>query len=382
MKKILSPEKQFCLEMVGQLVKIADELTTHPIFNIAPGTYRAADIHRLLKIKDEEYLNRFQFYLKRWKEEGGMPEDYRAPRSFTVQGMTYTIPRVTVFHEIMYYERLAGVSRRKVHTWTFHDKREVAASSIITFASEKTMKALGAFIKSYNQPKGRFTTLSLSDGCMRGVVCEFEYNEYTRRHDKRKIVSQSPYIYCATNYSPIKIFDNYSFKIAADDIKHLYGECKISVYMDDFSTDDNIMSRNPRIVIQNASGWCVTSSEIEPISLEKIKTTEESFSKNYESDYLPDVKPVHIETNHISDNQVTCNNEEPEIDGISNKPTSAQSISAGIVQSDDNRNIRSSPNSTLNRHIKKKRRKNKRYYVKHRYKLEHRVKKMTFSRKK
>lgn len=279
-------EKIFYRNMISELIKIADELTTNSMFNIKPGTYRAIDIHRLMKKKDEDYLDRFRFLRSRWEEEAGTMDDIRAPRTFHVENCSITIPRVHVFNHIKYYERLAGLTGKAVQTWTFHDERDVVISSPITFASKKVMKELSTFVKQNNRPDGRYTTLYLSDGCLRGTICEFEYDTYLMRFNKRKIVGLQSYIHNTSDFIPMLDYKDLAFRITADDLKHLYGTCHISLYIDKITSESEIFLRHPRIVIENESGWCISSDIIENLDNDKNKDFDNQFSKSYDNDYL------------------------------------------------------------------------------------------------
>lgn len=60
-------------------------------------------------------------------------------------------------------------------------------------------------------------------------------------------------------YGGKEIFENLSFLIKADQIKHLYGECHVALYQDEKPTADKSNPYNRRVVITNADGWVICS---------------------------------------------------------------------------------------------------------------------------
>lgn len=344
-------EKQFFRERLEELLQVTNEDLVNCNLGLEPGTYTAKSIVKKLG-------------------KGAM-----ASVSFRIiqnDSGIFRVPDGNIFCEILYCEKQAGVRAENVNKWTIGDTREVTSSGAITFPSKGMMKMLAQKLTRIEKNNGKIMVLSLRDGCIRSLLRSS--TDYTPL--------EYPLLLKGEGYKGLDDYHHFSFLIDATKLQYLYGECKISLHKN--LNVDPTLPLNPygiRIVIENSDGWSISSNEIVPLDKEYLKLYDTQFSESYEEDSLSD--PV-CDTISLDDNSVDNTKPSALIETLCQNDVNHESLhTLGSNMSSLNENadvnpadaaIIESKNSELPISTKVVPPCRKKY-------IEHRVKKLQFSRK-
>lgn len=224
---------------------------------LSPGTYTASQIHRALMKIDQDYVDYNNSVAAEYASAGETDIDVRYKLfRITDEFGWWLVPGGNTFKRLGSYEKSAGWSTRKAHHFNIHESRPAAIESVITFESQDIMMKLSKIVNKKNVRGHKKCVLSLGDGCLRGRSTTYKYNN---RGKKEVVFVDEPFCAAPSEYGGMKEFRTLSFLIKADDIKHLYGECKISLYKDEKTTADKNNPYNYRVVITNSDGWMISS---------------------------------------------------------------------------------------------------------------------------
>lgn len=308
--------KQHFRKLAEELAKIADEIMVTNQLDLMPGTYRALDIHRILlkeiyDMKQDDFLDHLRNLQSNWENEGEDKNDIRARRTIMIDNTTYRLPKLFVFHMLHQSEKTAGIRNNKVNRWTITDKRTAVYTSSICFPDKKAMVGLSRLVRKYNVNGYRATTFTLGDGYLRGKFTEWSYDVNGRKRIVHR--NDSAYRIISSNYVAPNNLGHLSFRIEADQIKHIYGECKVSVYMDNDKTERDETSKNIRIVFENKDGWTTSTDIILPITEEAIQRLDSGFISDDELQEPTTSTISEIqESDTLNDNRQTHNNDPQE----------------------------------------------------------------------
>lgn len=268
MKKTLSSEKLFSRNVVDALLPYADKQLELIKDKLTPGTtYTSPEIVKIV---------------------GLSKSDTHRDEYIETELGTIAIASRNIFQQIKMCEKHAGLSGMKAHTWTVPDSREVAAATTMSFGSKRQMKELASIMKQRTRYDYEIIVFSLADGCLRPIINHCKYSPDDSRLKLQSIGYETP-----------KGFGNLSFKFSSQQLKEMYGECRLFIYKD--AKPDICCYLNPyhvRIVIENADGKCISSNEVIPITEEFIKIYDEQFTSSYEEDYRPTKVKEIIEEEH------------------------------------------------------------------------------------
>lgn len=257
MKKTITPEKQLYREIVETLLPYADEQLEVIKNKLTPGTtYTAAEIV---------------------KKVGLNKHDTPRPQRIETALGRIGIASDNIFQQIKLCEKYAGLTGKKTHTWTVPESREIAAVTTMSFGSKRQMNEFASLMKQRTKDEHEIVVLSLADGCLRNIVADNK-----KCHDDSRLKLK------ATGYEPLEEFRHLSFEITFQQLKKMYGNCRLFIYKD--AKPDISSYLNPyhvRIVIENAEGKCISSNEVIPISDDFIKIYDAEYTSSYEDDYMP-----------------------------------------------------------------------------------------------
>lgn len=257
MKKTTSSEQQIYHEMVATLLPYANKQLELIKDKLTPGTtYTAAEIVKKVGLKKYDTT--------------------RTECIKTALG-SIGIASYNIFQQVKLCEKYAGLTGKKAHTWTVSDSREVAATATMSFGSKRQMKDFASLLKLRTRYDYEIIVFSLTDGCLRSIVNNYKYSSDNSRLKHQSIGYETP-----------QEFGNLSFKLSSQQLKEMYGECRLSIYKD--AEPDLCCYLNPyhvRIVIENADGKCISSNEVIPITEQFIKIYDAEFTSSYEEDFMP-----------------------------------------------------------------------------------------------
>lgn len=260
MAKEVNKERQIYREMVETLLPYAEEQLKHISSKLIPGnSYTAPDIVKIY----------------------GVDKCERTTGDYIKNDLgTFQISKCNIFYQIKNLEKLSGLTGKKAHFWTVPDNRRISALGTMTFPKERMMKIHAGIVKEMSKFDHEIAVISLADGCLRSIVVDNSNAYY----------SKSPFR-IKTGFKSGPEYGHLSFKIDSKQIRHMYDECRISIYKD--SVPDLSSYLNPyhvRIVIENAKGWCISSDTVVPVSKEYIEIFDAQFSSSYNDDRLPQKK--------------------------------------------------------------------------------------------
>lgn len=257
MNKKNSEEQLLYRRMLEELVPYADKQLKEINRKLTPGTtYTAKEIVKAVG------LNKHEIPTGQFVE---------------VDQGKYAVGSWNVFNQIAQCEKYAGITARNSKRWTVPDGREIAANTTATFGSMKQMKILASIIKKRARHGHEKAVLSLADGGLRIIVS-----------DGISHSDDVPFRLRGYSYEAPEEFAHLSFMIQWQQIKEMYGECKLYLYKD--SEADLSSYLNPyhiRLVVENADGRCFSSNEIVPVAPEFYSAYDADFTDLYLDDRLP-----------------------------------------------------------------------------------------------
>ena len=208
-----------------QLIAIANEVVNSKQLNLPPGTYTATQIHTALKKRNKNYFAKNIRMAECLKSDFSDNVDiwYKFKEVSDGYGRIF-FPGGNVFKLISSYEKAAGWSGRKAHHFNIQESRTPVIETVITFTSQNSMRKLAKIVSRMDVGLAKICILSLVDGGLRGF-CNAEYYE---RGKKRVAFNGSLFCKNPSEYGGMKAFKNLSFMIKAEQVKHLYGKCKIA----------------------------------------------------------------------------------------------------------------------------------------------------------
>ncbi len=262
--------KEYFHNATLKLRTIADDVIDSCHLNLKPGTYTAGQIHNELKRRDKDYFVKNITSAQKASAQEGSHGLYSF-REISDETGYLKFPSGNVFRLLKEFEKEGGMSGRKAYHFTIQEKRTAVAEITITLPSQKTMMKLSKMVRGQNVYGHKDSVLSLSDGCLRGRFTSYKY-DYS---GNRKVVKKDPYRICPLEFDGMAEFDNLSFRIDADSIKHLHGRCKLAIYIDESPKWERINPYNIRIVITNEDGWMISSDAL-------VDFTAEAFDEQFE----------------------------------------------------------------------------------------------------
>lgn len=257
-------------DLVSQLIPYANDELANFNLHLTPGTYTAADLHKMLESIDKHYWaqNRDNY------KATSMESTKRPRRTISNALGNFEVPYGNALYLLNSYEKLAGLTGYKANKWIIDDPRNIVASATVTFPDKKSMMKLIKIEKEDLNNGDKTLIFSIVDGYLRSIVttndCDYNTNIFYRIGGK--------------GYSPIEGYEDIIFKIGIDQIKHLYGNCKIELYKDD--TADINSYRDPyhiRLVIKNSDGWSFSLNDLVPVSQSYIKIYDALISESEEN---------------------------------------------------------------------------------------------------
>lgn len=266
--------KNFYIDLITKIAPMATEYLASGHLKLAPGTYSATEICKIQRHASRDFVKENFLKAEQIQDCDNQEEltewDRKYVRYVNHEFGWEMIPIGNAFHFIKEYEKEAGLSGKKRISWTVEEIRQPVAQGYITFPSEKIMKNRARTVKSYNKAGHRFSELSLADGCFRGVYTKSENREEEHAVYKHKPIS----------FSWSEGYEDVCVCFTHDQIKHLYGECKIHIYGD-------IYSKEPRnrfcVIIENEDGWKVSTTVVSTYKgREKIKEFDAQFINDKE----------------------------------------------------------------------------------------------------
>lgn len=316
----VNKEKQFFKEMLNDLLPMADDDMARYNMGLEPGTYTAMTIIKKVGVGYETSAS------------------YRIVQN---ELGTFKLPVGNVFKQIKYCEKYGGITGDRVHKWTIKDTRVVVGCSIVTFSSKKEMKALSRIMRTREKAYEQIAIFSLRDGCIRSI----------RNGCSSSKTMIFPFKLSGERYEVLHDYRHLSFKIDAEKLEHLYGDCKITIHKN--QAGDITSTLNPyniRIVIENSDGWSVSSNEIVPLCEEYIDLYDAHFWSGYENDSLPKlVSEMPGKRNDSGDNSINsipCKSGDSVSPNLQHEHKDCQSLKSDNVLEHEVKIEKGDPNSS------------------------------------
>lgn len=263
--------------LATEFARIADRFVQHGHLSLQPGTYTSSDIQKIIRARLKDIERNKRNFVCPMGNDAILEDELCTYEEVSHKYGLCRVQLIDLFTTIKDCEKRAGIRGKNIHTWTVNDNREVYASATLSFHNEKIMKSLSSAIKLDHKTNKASVVLSLRDGCLRNIPLarSKNFSHLSLRPD---------------DYVPIEAYSHLSFIINNEQLKHIYGKCKLYLYGNSEGSYDSII--NPyhfRIVIVNESGWVISSDDIMPMSPEFINMYDGSFTyhgddRNYEEE--------------------------------------------------------------------------------------------------
>lgn len=323
---------------------------------LPPGTYTASQIHRALMKIDKEYVGHNNSKAAEYASAGETDIEVRYKLfKITDEYGWWLVPGGNTFKRLGAYEKEAGWSTRKAHRFNIRESRTAVMETKITFLDQNTMKKLSKIVRLQNHPGHKNCVLSLGDGCLRGQSTICRYND----SGKKKVVPiDAPFRVAPAEYCGMRTFKDLTIQIEAEQIKHLYGECRIAVYKDKKPVKGSPNPYNYRVVITNSDGWVISSDVL-------VDFSADTFDRQSGFEPISDVPKTEVST---EEHRTECSQEEKSPHCVSKRNIRVrESIKKALSRH------KPKPNCQHRKKYSRKRRSREKY-------IEHSVKKLHFSR--
>lgn len=247
--------------MIPELIFKAKQFLKAGALELPVGTYTAKDIHRLLNKTYKNYYeeDKAQTFLF----NRSCPIDVNSTQWVVQDSGIYSFPLFNVFYVLWKCEIQAGWSGSKAHKFIVEDKRECVSESIITFSEEKHAKKLSSMVRQNNFPLDKPCQLSLSDGCIRCTYSASREKDIKGHILKSRIDPYDGFLLSPLEFSMPNDFSDLCVRFDGQQLSHLYGECKLRIFMNEKGDGTNRNPHNIRVTIENPDGWIVASDIIE-----------------------------------------------------------------------------------------------------------------------
>lgn len=304
-----SPRQTF-RQMIPDLIHKAEQFLKAGALTLPVGTYTARDIHSFLNRSCRNY---FQLYkAPSYLFTKSCLIDVNCTHWVVLDHGVYSFPWYNVFYSLWKCEIQAGWSGHKSHKFIVDDKRECISESTITFSGKQQAKKLSSMVRQYNFPKDKPCQLSLTDGCVR---CTYSVLwEYDRKHQtkprKYRTETYDGFVLSPLEFSAPDELSGLCVRFDAHQLRQMYGECKIRIFMNKESDGPVQNPHHIRVTIENPDGWIIASDTIEykimHLNCEDIIGMQQEFALNeaYNANPIPAVKQSHQES--IEDTKETA----------------------------------------------------------------------------